>query len=121
MPMGTPIEINDTLKISYERGFPIQFNLKDGLSFEELEKSIKNKEFSFWNKDERLYHRAPTPVLLVQEMPDGKWVHWGRAQIVEQTIKQGKTEGKFIVSKLFSPEDRFIITRNLSPEGKSHF
>ena len=61
--MGSLIEINDTLKISKERGFP------SGLCFEDyardpgvLAKQFIGKEFEFSNKDERLYHRAPPRV-----------------------------------------------------------
>ncbi len=121
--MGSTIEFNDTLKISHERGFPTAFKLEDNLSHADLLARVKDQRFSFWNPDERIYHRAPTPVLLVQEMPEKKWVYWGRAQIIKQTIDgdSHRTEGVYVVSQVFPPEHREILTRLLAPEGKSYY
>ncbi len=120
--MGTLIEINDTLKISVERGFPDELKLAEYLKdpVKTAEKFI-GKEFSFWNKDERLYHRAPTRVFLVQEI-DGKWLYWGNAWVIEQTVSQGKTAGKYRITKIYTnPEFQKNMTNTESPPNKSFF
>ena len=111
--MGSTIEINDTLKISKERGFPKDLEKKVGAAF-------IGQTFEFWNKDERLYHRPPTRVFLVEEI-DGKWLYWGNALVTEQTIRDGKTEGKYMITKLYTPEFQKQITIEESPPGKSYF
>ncbi len=122
--MGSLIEINDTLKISKERGFPQELNLEAHIihpdtSFEK----VKGKRFPFRNKDQRLYHRPPTPVLLVEEMSDGKWLYWGRALIHNPVIDTDNdmTRGEYEIIKIFDPEFQRLATKNLSPEGKSYF
>jgi len=112
--MGSPIKINDTLKISKERGFP-------NLVFEGDNSDFIGKEFNFWNAGTRLYNVPPSNVLLVQEMRDGKWLYWGHAHIIEQTITQEKTFGKFKIIKLYDSEYQKLVTINESPEGKSYY
>ena len=111
--MGSLIKINDTLKISKDRGFPNMIIEGDNTKF------IK-REFNFWNNDERLYHRPPTRVFLVEEI-DGKWLYWGHALIVEQTIKEGKTFGIFRIVKIYDSEYQKLVTINESLEGKSYY
>lgn len=119
--MGSPIEINDTLKISKERGFPKELNLEEYVRNPELSsEKVAGKQFSFWNEGERLYHRSPTRVFLVEEI-EGKWLYWGHARIKEQTIKENRTEGLFEIIKLYSPEYQKLATNNESPKGKSYF
>jgi len=119
--MGSTIEINDTLKISKDRGFPKGLKLEDHLKDPELSKKFLNQIFGFYNKDERLYHRPPTRVFLVEEMSDGKWLYWGNALVIEQTIKEGRTEGKFMIVKIYQPEFQHRMTIEESPRGKSYF
>lgn len=119
--MGSLIEINDTLKISKERGFPQELRLEQHVWQPYDEAMFRGRQFPFWNKDERLYHRHPTRVYLVEEMPDKTWLYWGHAQIIQQTIKQGRTEGFFEIGKLYTPRDQLIITINEAPAGKSFY
>lgn len=121
--MGSKIEINDTLKISKERGFP------RGLVYEEHVRNYSGsqhflgREFEFWNQDERLYHcgSTGTRVFLVEEMPDGRWLYWGNALVTSQTISNGRTSGKFVITKIYEPEFQRRITVEESPRGKSLF
>ncbi len=119
--MGSVIEINDTLKISKERGFPTELRLEDHVMDPENSGIFVGQEFDFWNKGERLYHRPPTRVFLVEEMPNGRWLYWGHALIIEQTITDRKTNGRYKISKLYSPEFQKQITIEESPTGKSYF
>lgn len=117
--MGSHIEINDTLKISKERGFPEKLTLEEHLKNDQSDYFV-GKEFSFWNKDERLYHRPPCRVFLVEEI-DGKWLHWGHALILEQNIAQDKTTGLYKITKLYDHVYQRLATINESPPGKSFY
>ena len=118
--MGSHIEINDTLKISKERGFPAQLRLEDHIRDSLQSDRFVGQEFSFWNKDERLYHRSPTRVFLVEEI-EGKWLYWGHVLILEQTIKQGRTQGKYQIVKLYNPDYQRLATVHEAPEGRGYF
>lgn len=125
--MGSYIELNDTLQITTEQGFPA--------SILDLEKhqnqpialdDVKDKIFEFQHKQNaRVYHSPPTRCFLVHNI-DGKWLYWGHVYIVEQTISidpQGDkfTSGKFIITKIYDPEYQILKTKNESPEGQSYF
>ena len=88
--MGSKIEINNTLKISKERGFPAGLNREDHVKNFGSSARFVGQEFEFWNRYERLYHHPPTRVFLVEETLDGKWLCWGHAKILNQTIEEGK-------------------------------
>ena len=118
--MGSLIKINDTLKISKEMGFPKELTLGKHLQDQEFHKKFIGEEFQFWNNDERLYHRPPTRVFLVEEI-DGKWLYWGHALITSQTIEKEKTFGKYKITKIYDSEYQKNITLNESPQGKSYF
>lgn len=125
--MGSFKEINDTLQITTEQGFPA-----DILSLEKHQVSpiplsvVEGKVFEFKNKPEaRIYHSPPIRNFLVHNI-DGKWLYWGHALIIEQTIhgedpEKQMTSGKFKIINLYDPEYQRLITRNETPEGKSIF
>ena len=115
--MGSLIEINDTLKISKERGFPKELVYEKFIESPEEFASFVGQEFEFWNNDERLYNRPPTRVHLVEEMADGKWLYWGHVMVVEQTISNGKTFGKFRIRKLMKSRLSGKVILAGSPEG----
>ena len=119
--MGSAIEINDTLKLSNERGFPSDLNLEAHVNDPATTLSkVAGKQLPFWNPGERLYHRPPTRVFLVQEI-EGKWLYWGHAMVREQTIADGKTSGSFEVVKVYAPKYQRAATVNEAPAGKSYF
>ncbi len=119
--MGSQIKINDTLKIRKERGFPAQLSLEEHLRNPDATlPKVTGIKFEFWNTDERLYHRPPTRVWLVEEI-DGKWLYWGHALVRTQTIEPGKTYGEFEIIKIYDPEYQKQVTINESPAGKSYF
>jgi hypothetical protein len=125
--MGSIIEFNDTLQISQEQGFPAEI-----LDIEKYQQtpiqfdSIKDKIFEFKNKcSARLFHTPPTRCFLVQNL-NGKWIHWGKIEIIEQTISSHPdnsltTSGKFKITELYSPEQQIIITKNDSKPELSYF
>ncbi len=118
--MGSIIKLNDTLKISRERGFPADLRLEDHVADPEASRRFLGREFSFWNDEERLYHRPDTRVWLVEDIA-GKWLYWGHVLITEQTIKPGRTEGKSRIILVYTPDYQRRITIEESPLGKSYF
>ena len=119
--MGSKTEFNDTLKISKERGFPKGLTLERHAIYPELSCEFLGQEFEFWNNDVRLYNHSGTRVHLVEEMPDGKWLYWGHAMITSQTIENGKTKGKYRITRIHEPDYQKKKTDEESPVGKSYF
>ena len=120
--MGSLIEINDTLKISKKRGFPAGLNLEAHIeNYYNSSLKFLEKEFKFSNKGERLYHRPPTRVFLVEEMDNEKWLYWGHALITSQKIENGNTSGKYKIIKIYHPKYQKQATIQESPNGKNYF
>jgi len=100
--MGSLIEINDTLRISKEQGFPLELDINKHLvkPYELIE--ITSKVFEFKNKANiRVYKIPPVRNFLVEDIK-GKWLYWGLCHIVE--IKHDYlnqiTSGKFKIIKI---------------------
>ena len=114
------IELNDTLQITSEQGFPTELSLGADINLED----IKDKIFSFKDKPgARIFHPGKTRCFLVHNI-DGKWLYWGKVLILEQTITSGteiKTSGKFKIIQIYDKEYQKQITINESPEGMSYF
>jgi len=123
--MGSFIELNDTLQITTEQGFP-----SDLLNLEKHKKSpiklddVKDKIFEFHDKPKaRIFHIAPVRCFLVHNI-DEKWLYWGKIIILEQTIKGEETQttsGKYKIIQIYDPVYQEQITKNESPEGMSYF
>jgi len=120
--MGSAIEFNDTLQITTEQGFPSALTLHRHQESPIQLPEIEQEYFGFEKPGLRLFHPAPTPVFLVHNI-GGKWLYWGRAHILEQTIDTTTqtTRGKFKIIQLYSPEYQRQVTWHQSPEGKSYF
>ena len=124
--MGSFIELNDTLQITAEQGFPARvFNLKKHLRKPVTLTDVEGKVFEFHGKESaRVFPVPPTRCFLVENI-DGKWLYWGKILVLEQTIhfNEGKitTSGKFKVIQVYEPKYQEQITRNESPAGKSLF
>jgi uncharacterized cupin superfamily protein len=77
--MGNYIEVNDTLQITLEQGFPsdilnLDCHQKNPVMYSDLE----GKEFEFLDKPRaRIFHLDPVRVFLVENI-DGKWLFWGK-------------------------------------------
>lgn len=105
--MGSFIELNDTLQITSEQGFPEILDIKHHLAKPFLTKDFENKVFEFKNKDGvRFYHIPPVRVFLAHNI-NGKWLYWGQVHIMEvnHDYINKKTSGKFKIIYLYSPEE----------------
>jgi len=132
--MGSNLELNDTLLITREQGFPSDIlkredHVRNAVRLED----VANKTFKFHDKDgARIFHLDPVRVYLVENVA-GKWIFWGKAFVLSQTIekklekdgwwKQGNwvTSGTFKIVDLFEPDYQETFSRRECPPGKSYF
>jgi len=120
--MGSLIEINDTLQLTYEQGFPVSLSLKNHQEAPLEHSTYRGQVFEFTKEDIRIFHTPPTRVFLVQGI-DGKWLYWGHVFIIEQSINSETktTRGKYTIEKLYDPQYQKVVTINEAPLGKSYF
>ena len=105
--MGSIIELNDTLQITKEQGFPAELELERHLRTPYTIENFKDTVFEFKNKkNARIYHAPPVRNFLVENR-GGKWIYWGLIHILEQTIdlEHQVTSGKFKIVKIYTPEE----------------
>ena len=132
--MGTSVELNDTLLISETQGFPSGLLNRDAHVRDRVDaRKFANELFKFQEKDgARIFHLDPVRVYLVENI-DGKWLFWGKAFVVSQTIEKKigpdgdwkvgdwVTSGLFKIVEVFEPEYQEMFTTRESPPGKSFF
>lgn len=117
--MGSYFEINDTLQITKEQGFPTEdLKLERHLKKEYVAKDFEGKVFEFYDKPNiRNYQMPPVRNFLV-ENKNGKWIYWGLIHILEIThnYENKTTSGKFRIVHINSVEQmkmaHNIIDRN---------
>jgi len=105
--MGSYIELNDTLQITREQGFPPELILEKHLQTPFKAEMFSEKVFACQEKKgTRVYHAPPVRNLLVENR-DGKWIYWGLVHIIEETIDLEKqmTSGKFKIIKIYTPDE----------------
>jgi hypothetical protein len=104
--MGSMIEINDTLQITAEQGFPSELQLEAHLK-EPIELNrVAGKVFEFRGKSGvRNYQQAPVRCFLAENR-EGKWIYWGLIQVIEVThdYVNKTTSGKYRIIYLNTPD-----------------
>lgn len=125
--MGSYFELNDTLQITTEQGFPeVVLNLKKHQSQPIQLADVADKIFEFKDKpNARVFHLAPCRCFLVHNI-NGKWLYWGKIIMLEQTIKGSTknnqtTSGKYKIIEIYDPEYQIQITKHETSEGLSYF
>jgi hypothetical protein len=121
--MGSFIEINDTLQITDEQGFPPELVYEEHISKPFLADNFKNRIFEFKNKEGiRFYHIPPVRVLLAHNV-DGKWLYWGHIHILEirHNYEKKTTSGKFKIVYLYSPDEMKVAHSILDRNPKTNF
>lgn len=119
--MGSYIEINDTLRITKEQGFPEELDLETHLQNPYQLEDIQDKVFTFQAKPFiRIYKVPPVRNFLVEDV-DGKWVYWGLCfiQSIQHDYIKGETSGTFKIVRLNTPEEMkemFNLTHFNKPE-----
>lgn len=105
--MGCFIEINDTLRITKEQGFPAELDLNRHLKNPYTLKDLDDKVFEFKSKPKiRIYKVPPVRNFLVEDI-EGKWVYWGLVHILEvhhDYILQ-TTSGQFEIIYLYTADE----------------
>ena len=131
--MGSYVEINDTLQLTNEQGFPIKiFNYKRHQKKPVTIDDVKGKVFKFKNKPSaRIFQIDPVRVYYVHNI-DGKWLFWGRVLIQSQTIEKklvkGKwdgeswqTSGTYTILSVYDPKYQKTFTLNEAPDDRNFF
>lgn len=125
--MGSLLEINDTLQLTPEQGFPVDIlNVEIHQQNPVSMKDVEGKVFEFFGKSKaRFFHVPPTRCFLVENR-NGKWIFWGKVFILEQTIHSSDdgnstTSGKYKIIEVYDPEYQKMCTRRESKPGLSYF
>ena len=118
--MGTQITLNDTLQITREQGFPVDFDLERHLNNPFKAEDFKDKIFEFKHKENIRVYQAPPVRNFLVENKNGKWIYWGLVHILEIKIDclNKNTNGKFKIIYIYTPEEmkkaHELIDRNLN-------
>lgn len=132
--MGSYIEINDTLQLTTEQGFPVDvFDLEAHRKKPVTLHDVEGKVFDFKNKPSaRIFQLDPVRVFYVHNI-DGKWLFWGHVLIQTQTIEKKinsegswiegtwATSGTYTIEKIYDPEFQEVYTRNEAPSDRNFF
>lgn len=105
--MGSIIELNDTLQLTPDQGFPKELNLEKHLTQPFQSGAFKDKTFHFQNKPGiRQYHQPPVRNFLVENR-NGKWIYWGLVHILETKLDyvNKTTSGAFKIIYINTPEE----------------
>jgi hypothetical protein len=105
--MGSFVELNDTLQLTGEQGFPAELDLERHLKTPIVLSEVEGREFTFTGKPAiRNYQQSPVRVFLVQNV-GGKWVYWGLIEVLEVThdYVAKTTSGKYRITRLNTPDE----------------
>lgn len=132
--MGTMIELNDTLQLTTDQGFPAGiFDYGKHQVKPVVLDDVKGKLFSFRDKPAaRVYQLDPVRVYFVHNV-DNKWLFWGHALI--QTLEINKqlqgngtwdgkswvTSGTYSIETVYDPEYQRLFTLAEAPEDRNYF
>lgn len=137
--MGSILELNDTLQITTDEGFPADiFDLERHRQKPITADDVADRIFEFSGKvGPRFFHLDPVRVFWIHNI-DGRWLAWGQIVMQEQTIRrnpavahtgavnvsdpnQWMTTGKYKVLTVYDPEYQEAFTRNDLPPQLSYF
>lgn len=105
--MGSLIELNDTLQITKEQGFPQELQLDVHLKTPYTAEQFATTIFSFSNKSDIRVYKAPPVRNFFVENKNGKWIYWGLVHIIEITHDYINriTSGKYKIIYINTPEE----------------
>ncbi len=105
--MGSIIEINDTLQLTREQGFPVALDLEAHLKTSYKVEDFNDKIFEFKNKPSVRVYQAPPVRNFLVENRKGKWIYWGLVHVLEIThdYENKTTSGKFKIIYIYSPDE----------------
>jgi hypothetical protein len=132
--VGTMVEINDTLQLTTEQGFPASLlcrktHVRNPIKLQ----SVAHMVFTFQDKPSaRVFQLAPVRVYFVHNI-DGTWLFWGRVFIQRLTIekklgadgswKEGEwvTSGSYKIIDIYDPDYQETFTRREAPPDRNYF
>ena len=120
--MGIYVEINDTLQITKEQGFPEELDWKQHLKIPYTAEQFKDRVFEFKDKSGiRIYKIPPVRNFLVENI-DGKWLYWGLINVIEVKYDYINkiTSGKYKITYINKPEE-METAHNLIDRNKDTF
>jgi len=132
--MGSFVEINDTLELTTEQGFPVEiFQFEKHKEHPITLKDVEGKVFEFKNKPSaRIFQMDPVRVYFVHNI-DGKWLFWGRVLIQSQHIYKAlstdgtwdgeswQTDGTYTILNVYDPEYQYTFTLNEAPDDRNYY
>jgi hypothetical protein len=138
--MGCSYELNDTLLLSADQGFPEEyFNYKEHLKDPSKAKSMEGRVFQFFNKrTARAFQLDPVRVFFFQNTDEGKWLAWGKVLIqslhiehVGHTVDKDNlikfqptdwmTSGSYKILEVYDPEYQKAFTQHEAPSQWNFF
>lgn len=120
--MGSYIEMNDTLQITKEQGFPKELDWREHVKNPYKVEQFKDMVFEFKNKPNiRNYHMPPVRNFLVENIA-GKWLYWGLIHVLEvhHDYINKTTSGKFKIIHINTPEE-MKIAHNIVDRNKDTY
>lgn len=132
--MGSMVEINDTLQLTTEQGFPADLlDLKKHQQKPVTLSAVQDRIFEFKDKPAaRIFQLDPVRVYYVHNI-DGKWLFWGRVFIQSETIyknvdakgnwKEGDwlTSGTYKIIDIYDPKYQKAFTLHEAPADRNYF
>lgn len=132
--MGSFVEINDTLQLTEEQGFPVHiFDLEKHQKTPITLKEVEGMVFEFKDKPSaRIFQIDPVRVYFVHNV-DGKWLFWGRVLIQSQKIEKQlnddgtwnegswKTSGTYTILNVYDPKYQKTFTFNEAPDDRNYY
>lgn len=132
--MGSMVEINDTLQLTTEQGFPADLlDLKKHQKQPVKLSDVQDTIFEFKDKPSaRIFQLDPVRVYYVHNI-DGKWLFWGRVFIQSETIyknvdakgnwKEGDwfTSGTYKIIDVYDPKYQKMFTLHEAPPDRNFF
>lgn len=105
--MGSFIEINDTLRISKQQGFPAELRVDTHLKHPFLIKDFGRNTYNFTSKSKICVYKIPPVRNFLVEDIGGKWLYWGLCHIIkiEHDYIAQETSGQFKITHLNSPKE----------------
>jgi hypothetical protein len=144
--MGCMYELNDTLLLSPDQGFPTHvFDYKSHVKNPVTLKDVEGKIFDFKNKPAaRAFQLDPVRVFFFENVPgekpgDSKWLAWGKVLIQSLHIVHNKditidpdnpikfeskdwlTSGTYKILEVYDPEYQRIFTSHEAPAAWNFF
>jgi hypothetical protein len=125
--MGSMVEINDTLQLTTEQGFPsdILDIARHQINPVTLD-DVKDRIFTFRNKPSaRIFQLDPVRVYYVHNI-GGKWLFWGHVFIQSLSITKDVkgnwiTGGTYKIVEIYDPAYQKMFSLHESPPGAGFF